>query len=326
VVLTATGCLKSPFAKSEAKEANKPEPAVPVEVASLGRGPVQAVIRAGTHLEAESEVMVHARTANRVTQLLVEEGTHVETGQVLLKLEDDIQQIQVQKARSNLEKSRSEFERSKALYDQNLISEQAFLDIKFQLRQHELALEDAQREFEFTQIRAPISGTITRRMVKEGDLVNVNQHLFDMVDFESIVARVYVPENQLPRLAVNQPARVTSSALPGRESTGYIQRIAPIVESKTGTVKVTVAFKDVGPLLPGMYVDVEIVTATKPDALLLSKRALIYDGDQIFAYRLLTNRTVERLLVIPSIIDRDHIEPSQGFAEGDQIVMAGQTG
>jgi membrane fusion protein (multidrug efflux system) len=137
-----------------------------------------------------------------------------------------------------------------------------------------------------------------------------------------------VPERELPRLAVGQKVRITSTSLPGRENTGFIQRIAPIVEARTGTVKATVAFKDVGPLLPGMYVDAEIVTATHDNALLLSKRALVYDGDQVFAYRLLTNRVVERLLVLPSIMDLggDHVEPVSGFAEGDLIVVAGQTG
>jgi membrane fusion protein (multidrug efflux system) len=257
---------------------------------------------------------------------LTEEGDRVEQGAVLLQMEDDIQKNQFEKAKSNLEKTRAEFSRSKALYDQNLISEQAFADIQFQLRQHELAFEDAERELEYTQVRAPIGGTITRRLVKTGDLVNINQHLFDIVDFDSIVARLHVPERELPRLAVGQKVRITSTSLPGRENTGFVQRIAPIVETRTGTVKVTVAFKDVGPLLPGMYVNADIVTSTRDDALLIRKRSLVYDGDQLFAYRLLTNRVVERLLVIPAIIDGNHVEPSSGFAEGDLIVVAGQTG
>jgi len=324
-LLLGTGCIKSPFAKTEAKE-DKPEPTVPVEVAPVARGPIEAVIRRSTHLEAESEVKVFARTANRVTRLLAEEGDRVQVDAVLLQMEDDVQENRFQKAQSNLENTRAEFARSKALYDQNLISEQAFADVQFQLRQNELAFEDAQRELEYTQVRAPIGGTVTGRLVKTGDLVNINQHLFDIVDFDSIVARIHVPEHQLPKLAVGQAVRVTSTSLPGRDNTGFIQRIAPIVETRTGTIKVTVAFNDVGPLLPGMYINAEVITATRNNALLLSKRALVYDGDQVFAYRLLTNRVVERLLVLPSIMDHDHVEPASGFAEGDLIVVAGQTG
>jgi membrane fusion protein (multidrug efflux system) len=258
--------------------------------------------------------------------LLVEEGHRVDSGSVLLRLEDDIQKNQFEKAKSNLDKARREFERSQALHQQNLISEQAFSDVQYELRQRELAFEDARRELEFTQVRAPIAGTVTRRLVKAGDLVNVNQHLFDLVDFNSIVARIYIPERELRQLAENQSVRVNSTALPGRAHQGYIQRIAPIVESKTGTVKVTVAFKDVGDLRPGMYVDTEIVTATRTNALLLSKRALVYDVDQIFAFRVSSNRIATRVLVEPVIADRAYVEPAQGFGEGDPAVVAGQTG
>jgi membrane fusion protein, multidrug efflux system len=321
-----TGCLKNPFARTDAREPNSPETAVPVEVAPIVRGPIESVIRRSTHLEAESEVRVFARTANRVTELLVEEGDQVELDQVLLRLEDDVQTTQFERAQNQLDKTQDEFQRSQALYDQQLISHQTFLDIQYQLRQHQLALADARRELDYTQVRAPIAGTVTRRLVKQGDLVNLNQHLFDLVDFGSIVARVHVPERELPRLAVGQPARVTATSLRGEGRLGRIQRIAPIVETRTGTVTVTIAFSDVTPLLPGMYVDVEIVTARREDALLLSRRSLVYDDDLMFVYRLQTNRTVERLVVRPGILDRDNVEPVTGFAEGDLIVVAGQTG
>lgn len=326
-LLAMTACSKNPFSQSApAKGTNVVESPVPVEVAAVQRGPIEAVIRTSKHLEAESEVKVFARTANRVTQLIVEEGHRVAAGDILLRLEDDIQKNQYEKARNNLDKARREFERSQALHQQNLISEQAYSDVLFELRQRELAFDDARRELEYTEVRAPIQGTITRRLVKVGDLVNLNMHLFDIVDFNSIVARVDIPEREMPQLAPGQPVRVTSTALPGKTHLGHIDRIAPIVEAKTGTIKVTVAFKDVGELRPGMYVDTEIITATKTNALLLSKRALVYDGDQIFAFRVETNRRAARLLVEPRVTDRLHVEPARGFEEGDQIVVAGQTG
>jgi multidrug efflux pump subunit AcrA (membrane-fusion protein) len=87
-----------------------------------------------------------------------------------------------------------------------------------------------------------------------------------------------------------------------------------------------VGFDELGPLRPGMYVDAEIVTATRTNALLLSKRSLVYDGDQLYVYRLLPERKVERVLVEPLLADRLYVEPVSGFSEGDLIVVAGQTG
>lgn len=300
--------------------------AIPVEVQTIERGPIESTLSTFATLEAEQEVKVLARTANRVVTLLVEEGDAVAQDAVLVRLDDANQQVAVAKADNALAKSRQEFDRLSALHRQKLISDQVFNDAQFELKQLELALVDAQRELDHTVIRSPIRGTVTRRLIKLGDLVSNGQHLFDIIDFESIVARIYVPEKSLGYLTTNQLARVRVTALDNRELEGRVRRIAPTVDARSGTVKVTVGFDSIGPLRPGMYVDVDLVLDSKPDAILLSKRALILDGDQRYAFRLGDQRKVERILVDPVLSDRLHVEPARGFRPGDQVVVAGQTG
>jgi membrane fusion protein, multidrug efflux system len=319
------GCHKGPEAGKDARKDAKDD-ALPVEVTTLTRGGIEATIRNSTHLEAEEEVKVFARTANRVTKLLVEEGDEVTKDQILLRLDNDIQKTAYTKAEASLAKGREEYEREKALFEQKLVSEQIFNNTKHELKQLELAFEDAKRGLEYTEVRAPIAGTVSQRLVKYGDLVNLNQHLFDIVDFNSMVARVYVPERNLPDLKMDQPARVTATPFGGQEFKGYVKRIAPVVESRTGTVKVTIGFREIGQLRPGMYVDVELITAKRADALLITKRALLYDGELSYVFRLLPERKVERVQVESKIADKLHVEPACGFKEGDQIVVAGQTG
>ena len=325
MLLGLTGCYKGSSEGKDAKQDTKDE-ALPVEVTNVTRGAIEATLRNSTHLEAEEEVKVFARAANRVTELLVEEGDVVKKDQVLLRLDNDTQKTAFGKAQTSLAKAREEYERQRALFEQKLISEQVFNDTKYELKQLELAFEDAQRLLDYTEVRAPIAGTISQRMVKLGDLINLNQHLFTIVDFNSMVARIYLPEKSLPDLRLDQPARVTATPFPEREFSGFVKRIAPVVESKTGTVKVTIGFKDIGALRPGMYVDVELITAKKADALLITKRALLYDGELSYVFRLLPERKVERVLVEPKIADKLNVEPVSGFKEGDQIVVAGQTG
>ncbi len=325
MLLGSVGCGRFGAGKDKAEEDKEPPP-VPVEVASIQRGPIQEVISSTARLEAEADVKVIARTANRVVELLAEEGDRVEKDQVLLRLRDDIQRTRLSKAETAQAKMQAEFERLKALYEQKLISEQVYTDTEFELKRLKLELDDARRELEFTEVRAPISGTVAQRLAKLGDLVNVGQHLFDIVDFESLVARVYVPDRHLPALRIDQEVFVTPTALGETSYEGYVMRISPIVDARTGTVKVTVGFRDVGPLCPGMYVEVKLVTAVHGDALLLSKRSLVYDQDLKYAYRLKEDRTVERVLVEVGLEDRFHIEPAEGFSEGDQVVVAGQTG
>ncbi len=327
--LAGNGC-RPPGAKpkEESKEENpkKKGEAVPVEVSPLETGQIEAVIQSSNYLEAEDTVKVMARTSNFVKELLVEEGDKVEKDQVVIRLVDTEQQLTLLKAKSQTEKAREDFRRQEGLFTQELISEKEYSEARYNLEQLEIAAKEAQRQVDYTVVKAPISGTVTSRLVNIGDQVNNNQHLLDLVDFDSIVVRVYIPEKHIPRLSVGQKARVFSSAIPGRRFEARIIRIAPVVEAKTGTIKVTLGFTDPGSLRPGMYVDAELITQVLEDVVLIPKVALVYDNDRTYVFRLKEDLTVEKVEVVSVIEDREHVHPKEGFAKGEQIVTTGQNG
>ena len=333
-ILASWGCtVGCSVGNSDAKtfengqtDENRKEEAVPVEVAALGHGEIEAVLRLSSNLEAEDEVQVFAEAPRRVTELLVEEGTPVRKGRTLIQLQDDEQKSAVAKAEIELKESERDYERAKELYEQKLVTEETYTEAGYKVERNRLALADARRELSYTQVRAPIAGIVTERLVNLGDQVTVNQPLFRIVDFDSIVARIYVPEKDMARLAVGQPARLKADALGGQVFAGSIDRISPIVDPATGTVKVTVATPRQEGLRPGMYVEVELVTAVHDAALLVPKRALVYDNDQVFVFRLKDERRVERLRVTALLENTDFIEPAGGLESGDQLVVAGQSG
>src|SRR5690606_36479765 len=102
-------------------------------------------------------------------------------------------------------------------------------------------VRDRSREIKNTNIVAPFAGTITERFVAEGAFVSNGAKVLSITDFDSLVARVYVPEKELDRLRLGQSAEVIGKAAKGRRGTGKVERIAPIVDASTGTVKVTVS-------------------------------------------------------------------------------------
>lgn len=308
----------------EEDEEDQEDEAVPVEMVTVGRGRIESILRFSTNLEAESEVQVFSEAARKVTALLVEEGNLVRKGQVLIRLQSEAQQTELARVQSQLGNARQEHQRQTNLYNQQLISVEDFNEASYQLDQLELSLQDAERELGYTQVRAPISGTITERFVNVGDHLTVNQHLFDIIDFDSIVARVYVPEKELSRLEVGQDARIFADAAGANERHGAVDRIAPRIDPRSGTVKTTVSIPPSEGLLPGMYVTVELITSIHEDAVLVPKKALVYDADQLFIFRLKDDETVERLLIRATLEDRDYIEPEGILQEGDQIVVAGQ--
>lgn len=361
-LLLLTTCKGMEFGKKKDEKQKQKEEIVPVEVTSLARGPIEAVLRFSTNLEAEAEVQVFSQASRLVTELLVEEGKQVRKGDVLLRLQDDEQRSDVSRIEIDLAKAKREFKRQENLYEQKLVSEQVFVDAQYEVDRLSLALEDARRELSYTEVRAPIGGTITQRHVNLGDNVQLGQLLFDMVDFNTIVARIFVPERELTRLRVGQPARIISPSMVGTSRVGTVDRISPVVDAQSGTVKVTLSIPSNQGLVPGMYVEVELVVAREDDALLVQKRALVYDDVQSFVYRLdplppedaeetsgsseedadddesdetepaepakPADGVVARLLIQPILDDRDHVvpAPSDGLAVGDRIVVAGQAG
>ncbi len=302
--------------------------AVPVAALPLFRGRIESVLRFSTNLEAENRVDVLAEAERHVTDLLVEEGDTVRAGQTLLLLEDEAQRTALKRVESQLARSRLEYERQKRLFEQDLISEQAYNQARYDMEQLELALEDAERELGYATVQAPISGVITERLVNIGDHVETHAKLFEIVDFDSIVARVFVPERQLTGLFVGQPARVLAQSLDGSRQAS-VQRISPVVDPRSGTVKVTLDIPGNQDLLPGMYVEVDLVAAVEEDALLAPKRALVYDQEQVFVFRVVEGAEgprAERLLVSILIESEDVVQLAGDLADGERLIVAGQAG
>jgi membrane fusion protein (multidrug efflux system) len=312
---------------SEAEGAEEDiEEAVPVEVTQLQRGTIESVLSFSSNLEAESEVQVFSQAKRLITELHAEEGDRVTRGRLLLRLQNDEQRSALSKVSSQLARAEREYARKERLYEQELISEQEFNDATYDLEQLRISLEDAERELGYTEVRAPISGTVTSRLVNLGDQVQIGQHLFDIVDFNSMVALVYVPEKHLQALQSRLPARISTQATGGREYHGVVKRISPIVDPQSGTVKVTIDIGGQPGLRPGMYVDVDLVMAENEDAVLVPKQALVYDNDQMFVYRLQEERRVEKVFIEPLLADKFFIEPVEELESGDQVVLAGQAG
>ena len=328
----AAGCAFESGVAGEPPTADTPSPAaddaIPVAALPMFRGRIESVLRFSTNIEAENRVDVLSETERHVTDLMVEEGDSVRVGETLLLLEDEAQRTALKRVQSQLARSRLEYERQERLFEQDLISEQAYNQARYDMEQLELALEDSERELSYATVMAPISGVVTERLVNVGDHVETHAKLFEIVDFDSIVARVFVPERQLTGLFVGQPARVLAQSLDGSHQ-ARVERISPVVDPRSGTVKVTLDIPGHQGLLPGMYVEVDLVAAVEEDALLAPKRALVYDQEQIFVFRVTEGAEgprAERLMVSILIESEDVVQLAGDLTEGQRLIVAGQAG
>ena len=299
--------------------------AIPVETSVASRGTISAYYSTTATLEAEEEAQVVAKVRGTVKELNVEEGDYVETGQVLTRLEDEQLEIEAQRARSTMDRLHNEYQRNKELFEKNLVSAEQYENAKFEYEAQRSAYELAQLKVEYTAIRAPISGVISERMVKVGNMVNADQEVFRITDFDPLLAILHVPEHEMSKLRKDQTALIQADAISNRTFEGKVLRISPVVNPETGTFKVTVAIDDkTSQLKPGMFGRVRIVYDTHPNALMIPKNAVLSEDGSNSVY-VIKDNLAYRKEIQTGYVNGTNIEILDGIGEGETVVTIGQS-
>ena len=299
--------------------------AVPVEVVEILPGPISAFIETNGTLEAEREVDIVARTGGPLVALNTEEGVQVRAGEVLAQIDELEARAQVEISRVALQDAETAYERAKASLENAIVSQEvydqaysAFESAKAQLAGNEIQLG-------YTRITAPFDGLIIQRAVKFGETVTAGQQLFRISDFDPLLCVIGVPERDLARLSVGQPAILEVEAFPDEQFRGRVLRISPVVDAATGTIRVTLEVNRQGRLSPGMFAGVRLVTDVREEALIMPKRALSLESlaDSVFVVE---DGAAYRRNVTLGYEEDDRVEVTSGLDRGDRVIVVGQDG
>jgi membrane fusion protein (multidrug efflux system) len=308
-------------AKDEVKDAT---PAIPVEAAVAQRGAVAATYSGTTTLEAAQEATVVAKVGGTVAEIYAEEGRTVRAGDALAKLDDTELRYDCEQAQANYEKKQQEFARSQTLYDRHLISADAFDGMKYDLAVLKASYDIAKLNLDRTVIRSPIDGVVARRLVKVGNTLTPNQSVYVVTDFDPLLAVLYVPENALARIKPGQAAVISADALGGKNFTGRVARLSPVVDPQTGTFKVTVEVRRSDRVLaPGMFSRVSVTYDVHKDALTVPRAAIITEDGESAVY-VVKDGVAHRVPVSLGYADGDKVEITRGLKNGDAVVTLGQ--
>lgn len=298
--------------------------AMPVEVATVIRRDVREFILASTTLEALREVEVFSKTSGLVTSLLVEEGDRVDAGDTLLVIDDREALLNMKKAEIAYREAKNSLDRNKQMRSRNLVSEEEYETAQLAYERAKTELDAAKLSFDYTRVTAPIGGRIVERFVELGDMVTQGKALFRMARFNPLRARVYVPEKDLRKLKVGQDAILEVESEPGKEFHGKVELISSVVDPNSGTFKVTLKVDSSSGLLrPGMFASVKIVVSRHPNALVVPREAILYEGDLRYIY-VVREGAAERVDVQTGFSDGGFIEVSGDISEGEGVVVAGQ--
>ncbi len=310
----------------EAADAAEGETAVPVTIADVGVGDVSTYITATANLVPDNEVKVLAEAEGRVSHLTVEEGDRVQRGQLLAALLRDDAEIAFEKAKLKAANAEMAFERAQRIFREKLIAQEEYDKTTMDHRIAQQELAEAKRKLDKTEIRSPFDGRLTRRNVTLGQHIRPGDELFTVTDFDPLIARIYLPERDVLALEEGREVGITLKADSDVSFRGRIRQISPVVDTATGTVKVTVAaIRPPAIVRPGGFVTIEIVRETHAATTLVPRKAVIRElkNAHVFVARdgVAHKRTVEL-----GLEDSERLEITSGLEPGEQIVVAGQGG
>jgi membrane fusion protein (multidrug efflux system) len=309
------------------KDKNGKEKApVPVSVTLVATGTVSSYVTSTANLVPENEVKVLAEAEGRVADLLVEEGYRIGRGQVLASLVKDEAEIVHRKAELKAANARLAHERSNKMMADNLTSRETYdkTAMENDIAQQELA--EAKWRLDKTTIRSPFGGRVTERNIKLGQHVRPGDILFTVSDFDPLIARIYLPEKDVLGLREGREVRITLKASDSTRFKGRIRQISPVVDTATGTVKLTIEATAPPPeVRPGAFVTIDIVRETHPTALLVPRQAVIRELQDAYVF-VAKDGVAEKRAVSLGLEEAGVVEALSGVRPGDQVIVAGQGG
>ncbi|MDA0267724.1 MAG: efflux RND transporter periplasmic adaptor subunit [Cyanobacteria bacterium] len=177
----------------------------------------------------------------------------------------------------------------------------------------------------YTQITSPITGIVQARMADPGVVVQPGMGIFKIGDYQRVRLQANVAQQDANRIQVGAPIVAT---VPGTESgvvEGAITSIFPQTDMTTRTVTVEAVVNNADQkLLSGQFVDMEIVTQRRPNALSIPQKALgEWNGEP--AVWVVNGEMAERRPVTTGLTSRDRIEITAGLQPGDQVITSGHS-
>jgi RND family efflux transporter MFP subunit len=259
-----------------------------------------------------------------VTEINVEEGDFVNADEVLAQLEDEQLELEAERAKATMDRLQNELTRKEELFKKNLISAQEFENAKYEYQAQKSEYELARLKIRNSKIRAPISGVISDRLIKVGNMINTDQEVFEVTDFDPILAVLKVPEHEMSKIQKGQQALLQVDAIKNETFEGKVLRVSPTVDPQTGTFEVTVSIRDESrQLRPGMFGRVRIVYDTHQNALMIPKNAVIEEDGMSSVY-VIKNSMAYRQNINTGYSNGDNIEVLEGLAPSDTVVTIGQ--
>ena len=342
-------------------------PEVTVVSARSSAGPSQsAVLNASGYVTPQRRATVSAKTTGKIKEVLIDEGMHVKSGQVLARL-DDVDAVATLRAAEaeravataslkdievRLENARRTLERNRDLRANELVSQQALDDAETAVASLEAQLVvaretvgAAERSVDITRqnvencvIRAPFEGIIVSKDAQPGEMVSpisagggfTRTGIATVVDMNSLEVEVDVNESYIARVTQGQRVETVLDAYPDWRIPSKVRTVIPTADRQKATVKVRITFDKLDPrILPDMGVKVSFLEGA-PDsstaAIMLVPKDAIRRDGEQSYVFVVKDGRVERRAVRTLGERGTDVAVIAGLRQGDLVVVSASAG
>lgn len=275
------------------------------------------------------EAEVSAEAGGLVTRRLVEEGSRVAAGALLLKLDDRQQTLAFEEARANLLTKRAEYAAETVGEADVAAADTARTAVKRAttgLTQAENAVDRARLQLQYTEITAPFGGRVADLEVEVGQRVGAGLTVMRVLDDSRMKVDVAVIESEIVKMRPGTTALVRVPALGDHVFEGTIHSVNPSVNRESGTGRVTVAVPNPqGRLVSGLFAYVALETERLSERLVVPSVAVLVrqgrdlvftvkDGKAQWTYVTVGARSGSQTEIVDGLAPGDHIAVSNHFA------------
>ncbi len=337
--LVLAGC-----ARSQATDAPAAPPAPEVSVAAVISQPLRDWEEFSGRLEAVDSVEIRPRVSGFVDSVHFTEGAHVKKGDLLFRIDPRPFRAEVNRLTAELKRNRSQqqlaasnHERGKRLLGQHWISQQDFDQLATaeatgvdSVGAAQAALDAAKLNLEFTEVRAPIDGRVSRALITAGNLVSNANVLTTVVSDNPVYAYFDADEHTYLKFAGADGRRADSPVFMGLiDEQGYphegrLNFLDNVVDAQSGTIRGRAVFDNSdGRFTPGLFARIKLVGGESRQTVLIDDRAVGTDLGKKYVLALKSDDTLERRFVeLGASLDGLRVV-KQGLAAGDVIVVNG---
>ena len=280
------------------------------------------IIRTTGTLRAFDEVDLHAEASGRITKINFNEGSHVNKGDLLVKINDDDLRAQLGKTELQIKLNQSQLNRQSELLKINATSHQEFDVAENQLNSLKADKQVIEAEIKKTEIHAPFSGVIGLRYVSEGSYVTPSTQIASIQNINPVKIDFSVPEKYAYLISKNDAVNFFIDATHS-QITGKVYAIEPKIDLSTRTLQVRALCDNKNEkILPGSFAKIELRLKETPNALMIPTQALIpvLKGQTVYVAK---NGTAQSIPVKTGVRTETEIQITDGLNIGDTIITTG---